>query len=124
MTIWYIVYPFCTFFPVLVSCTKKNLATLCLSAKIQTSVPKYETSYLCTYIGANFVVRNRLQCLYVCTVLSRFFRRKRACRRSNGGQRQIFFRLATSVTRLSEISPTYLLGECLLWAVLGAIFPL
>jgi hypothetical protein len=28
MTIWYILYSFCTFFPVLVSCTKKNLATL------------------------------------------------------------------------------------------------
>jgi hypothetical protein len=28
MTIWYILYSFGTFFPVLVSCTKKNLATL------------------------------------------------------------------------------------------------
>jgi hypothetical protein len=31
MTIWYILYPFGTFFPVLVSCTKKNLATLVLA---------------------------------------------------------------------------------------------
>jgi hypothetical protein len=28
MTIWYILYSFGTFSPVLVSCTKKNLATL------------------------------------------------------------------------------------------------
>jgi hypothetical protein len=28
MTIWYILYSFGTFFPVLVSCTDKNLATL------------------------------------------------------------------------------------------------
>jgi hypothetical protein len=28
MTIWYILYSFGTFFPVLVSCTEKNLATL------------------------------------------------------------------------------------------------
>jgi hypothetical protein len=28
MTLWYILYSFGTFFPVLVSCTKKNLATL------------------------------------------------------------------------------------------------
>jgi hypothetical protein len=28
MTIWYILYSFGTFFPVLVSCTKKNMATL------------------------------------------------------------------------------------------------
>jgi hypothetical protein len=32
MTIWYILYSFGDFFPVLVSCTKKNLATLFMTA--------------------------------------------------------------------------------------------
>jgi hypothetical protein len=44
MNIWHVVFSFGAFFPVLVSCTKKNLATLVEGAAIFGRSPKCRTT--------------------------------------------------------------------------------
>jgi hypothetical protein len=73
MAFWHILWPFGIFFPVLVCCTEKNLATLMKTAirKIKLFL-KIDRPRFCNYKTAPSLVKALLLLLAIKTVVGRF----------------------------------------------------